>query len=302
MSEKINLVFCDHSEPYFLKNSEFIPEKVTSKSYQIEKVLVDGLVYKLMNSDCYIICSRDRTLWWFINNQTQYFSGTKKATSDIYESGGALVDRNIKALNFRTSKTGSTSVYNSFRLDVCGDEYMGSGWPWIKEIWLTKQELQKINLDDYFKFIIYRDPIDRLYSQLAFVYSFYKFPYPVAIRNNFFINFDTFKKYAFTVLEVNQFFECRDEFHISHQKFLINFSYPNAPLDCICMIQDIERFFTDKLKIKFSYRLVGGKNRKERLDMYSNFILTDYESNVLCPSVLKADFQLLEENKDKIYE
>lgn len=296
MNTKIDLVFRFDVKIYYLRDNEFVPDNPEDECFLIEKTYLDDRVYKLKDRNCYILTDKTRTIWWFVDKDRQHFSGCRNSVGDIYERGGALADRNIMSLCYRTSKTGSTSVYNSFRLDVVNDEYDGDGWPWCSEIWLTKQRLNNIDLNNWFKFIIFRDPLDRFFSQFNFIFRFYKWTYPPQIKKSFMVDKDIFKKYIITVMTVNNFFNCRDEFHISHQKILIDNCYKDAPIDCVCMLPDIEKFFNDKLKIKFSYRVVGHIiNDKISMDDFTNDELCDIRS------ALSMDFDLFEFNKDKVY-
>lgn len=295
----IFIYFFDSVRRYKFENNEFIPYRKDHQHYVVEKCY-NGKFFKLLNCNCWIMTTKNNSLWWFSDLDKCYFSGSPKQLTSIYESPGVFVNDNINALCYRTSKTGSSAIYQTFQKDIYDipASFIMNDWKYRPRMWKTKNEYDKLDKNKYLNFFVYRDPLSRLMSQLYYIQSGAKNLYPPIIRDMIMLNVDSSKyiDYILAVMEINQINGTRDEYHVSHQQYLIDMTDKNPVINYMVNIKSLKTFVEDVLKIEFIYAVTGGKNDKYSLDMFSDDELEYMKS------VTKCDYDLFEKYKGKLYE
>lgn len=280
---------------YAFKDSKFTSAG-KSDNYVIENSYLDDRLFKIENSNKYILCDYSRDIYWITDLDNSYVSGISNSRGDIFERGGVFINEKSKVLNYRTSKCCSTAMHRTFYRQANQERAVPSFFKYNINMWRTKKQIQELNLDDYFKFAVVRDPIERFYSQVHFLCNCYQYIVPRLIKSRFKEKYLSLARFLMTVMEANQFFKKRDEFHMSHQFALINdiCEWPDElKIDCIVDLKNISRFVEDKLKFKFIYASTGGKNEVVDGSMFSEDELDHLRNNVL-----RCDYEFIEKYKD----
>lgn len=283
----------------------FIISDDNSVQFEIEKEINNRFFKIKNNEDFWLFISYDRQLAWFSDLTKSYRSLCIKDYKNSIENKCIyIVDKGDKKyLNYRVGRAGSTSILTSFykeqndRKEEVDNVYCRMR---IKNVVNHFEDLdENFNKDEYLKFFIYRDPIQYFRSQLFFLinqgHSLAKVPgqfRKYIETNNFYF------QWLYTVYELNNLFNNRDEFHITQQYYILNdFDKNDISIDYMVSLNDISIFFDKVLQVPYFVSIINKRRDEQTLDK----ILSKEQIDMI-QNVNKCDYQLFETYKDKLFE
>lgn len=307
---KIILLYKNSILEYYLTNNSFVPCKVEHGPEFFIKNITSNGYYEIEseNNNIFIFYNEYDNYYWVVDRTFQTVSTVKNGfiSGDWYETNICLLDANKKSLCYRFPRNASTTIFStylkSFNFDfnfrTKDNIYVSKDLECIENS-INVKDLNKLDYKNIIKYFVYRDPIDRFFSQASFymhsgwirrLKMFPKIPTFIFKDPTSTINF------LMKCFEINKYYDFIDEYHLNSQtKHLKNLQISDDLIDLVVDINNTHDFLQKHLGLTLVNKNVS----------IPKFSINKYNIEITkllkLKDIFSEDYELIEKFKDKLY-